>query len=117
MAPGRVVYAGNYGNTIIIEHDNDSSKYYTLYGHLKCNGFKLNVDDYVNANQLIGYTSGTDDRAGLFTGAHLHFEIRDGINNIQHIVNPCIYLEDCNCSTTCKNYSQKDDPNKCPQTT
>jgi murein DD-endopeptidase MepM/ murein hydrolase activator NlpD len=60
---------GGYGNVVMIDH-RDGFK--TLYGHLS----QVNVIlcENVYAGQLIGYAGST----GNSTGAHLHFEVRQG---------------------------------------
>lgn len=65
-------YNGGYGEYVVIQHDNGSQ---TLYGHMS------KVATYSGAHvvqgQIIGYVGST----GKSTGAHLHFEIRNGIRN------------------------------------
>lgn len=65
-------YNGGYGSYVVIQHDNGSQ---TLYSHLS------KVSTYggatVQQGQVIGYVGST----GRSTGAHLHFEIRNGIKN------------------------------------
>lgn len=70
---------GNYGNCIIIVHD---EIYQTLYAHLE--SVDVAVGDYLAAGQIIG-TVGT---TGLSTGPHLHYEV---IKNGEK-VNPADYL-------------------------
>ena len=57
-----------YGNHVIIQHDDGT--YSTLYGHMEKT--IVNVGDYVNKGQTIGYVGST----GWSTGFHLHFEVR-----------------------------------------
>jgi murein DD-endopeptidase MepM/ murein hydrolase activator NlpD len=69
-ADGRVVSAataGEYGNTIVIDH---GSGWQTLYAQLS--SFKVREGDCVKANAVIGAV-GT---SGLSAGPHLHFEVR-----------------------------------------
>lgn len=58
---------GNYGNCIIIAHD---EIYQTLYAHLE--SCDVQVGDVVTAGQLIGKVGNT----GASTGPHLHYEVR-----------------------------------------
>ena len=71
-APGKVTYAGvkgGYGNTIIVQHDDD---YKTLYAHMHHFAKNIKVGSYVHAGDLIGYVGST----GVSTGPHVHYEIR-----------------------------------------
>ena len=65
-------YNGGYGSYVVIQHDNGSQ---TLYGHMS----KVSTYDgqSVVQGQVIGYVGSS----GKSTGAHLHFEIRNGIRN------------------------------------
>jgi murein DD-endopeptidase MepM/ murein hydrolase activator NlpD len=77
-ADGDVVVAraggwnGGYGSYVVISHSNGSQ---TLYGHMS----KVAAYDgeHVVQGQVIGYVGET----GEATGPHVHFEIRDGIQN------------------------------------
>lgn len=60
---------GGYGNVIMIDH-RDGFK--TLYAHLS--QLTVSLCENVYAGQLIGYSGST----GNSTGAHLHFEVRQG---------------------------------------
>jgi murein DD-endopeptidase MepM/ murein hydrolase activator NlpD len=66
-------WGGAYGNMIVIDHGGGIS---TLYGH----GSRLDVREgqSIQANQVIGAVGST----GWSTGAHLHFEVREGGNPI-----------------------------------
>lgn len=76
----RARYNGAYGNTIIIDHGNETR---TLYSHLS----KINVVEgqLVEKGEEIGYIGST----GNSTGPHLHFELI--MNNIK--TNPMDYLK------------------------
>ena len=71
MAQGGWNYG--YGNVIQIDHGNT---YSSLYAHLSV--IYVQVCDPVNAGEAIGLAGST----GNSTGAHLHFEIRQGGENI-----------------------------------
>jgi murein DD-endopeptidase MepM/ murein hydrolase activator NlpD len=69
---GVVIFAGwygGYGQTVIIDHGNNTS---TLYGHAS--------DLYVTEGQTVqrGQVVASVGSSGLSTGPHLHFEVRVG---------------------------------------
>jgi len=63
----------SYGNYIMLVHPGGVA---TIYGHLS--RFAAKPDTYVKRGDLIGYTGGMPGQpgAGLSTGPHLHFEVR-----------------------------------------
>jgi murein DD-endopeptidase MepM/ murein hydrolase activator NlpD len=66
-----------YGNYIMLVHPGGVA---TIYAHLS--KFNVQPDTYVERGDVIGFSGGRpgDEGAGLSTGAHLHFEVRqDGI--------------------------------------
>ncbi len=95
------------GNHIVIQHDNiNGSTYYTYYLHLT-KDIKVNVNDQVNAGQLLGYgsnsglTCGFDDNVKTgagdcvkinkdFKGAywHLHFQVNKGCTENKCALDP-----------------------------
>jgi murein DD-endopeptidase MepM/ murein hydrolase activator NlpD len=69
-----------YGYLITIDHQlPDSSRVYSLYGHLSTRRWKKLEGEVVHKGDLIGYL-GDDDEDGNLTewGPHLHFGIRMG---------------------------------------
>ena len=71
-AAGTVTLAGwngDYGNCVMIDHGNG---YTTVYAHLS--SVDVSAGQSVSSGQTIGACGST----GLATGAHLHFEIRNG---------------------------------------
>ena len=61
-----------YGGYVVIKHGNGSQ---TLYAHQS--GVAVSPGQHVQQGQVIGYVGST----GKSTGAHVHFEIRNGIKN------------------------------------
>lgn len=69
---GKVIFrgwAGEYGNFVVIEHDNG---YSTAYGHLSRFAEGTLVGEHVSQGEVVAYSGMT----GLATGPHLHYEIR-----------------------------------------
>lgn len=77
-AAGEVIVAreggwnGGYGSYVVIQHDNGSQ---TLYAHMS------SVDVYDGQSIVQGQVIGRVGSTGKSTGAHVHFEIRNGIRN------------------------------------
>jgi murein DD-endopeptidase MepM/ murein hydrolase activator NlpD len=71
--PGRVIGAaegdGPYGWFVMVEH---GGSFNTVYAHLS--KIRVKVGDIVQKNQIVGEVGST----GQSTGAHLHFELRQG---------------------------------------
>lgn len=65
-------YNGGYGAYVVIQHGNGSQ---TLYAHMS--KVATSGGSFVEQGEVIGYVGST----GRSTGAHLHFEIRNGIRN------------------------------------
>jgi len=65
---------GDYGPTIILEHNVDGEIFYTLYGHLSIDSIRnLRVGQSFNAGETLGYM-GDDSENGNWP-PHLHFQI------------------------------------------
>lgn len=65
---------GDYGPTIILEHDYENIKFHTLYGHLSIQSLEnLTIGQIVDTNQTIA-TLGTPD-INVNYAPHLHFQI------------------------------------------
>lgn len=76
-APGVIAWVRTtrfYGNNIMIAHRDNVN---TIYAHLS--KFNVQEGDYVKRGDIIGYSGGAPGMqgAGLSTGAHLHFEVRE----------------------------------------
>jgi len=81
-AAGKVAFSGKmrgYGNIILIRHKDD---FFTAYAHNRRNGVRKGQS--IKQGQQIG----TVGRTGRTTGAHVHFEIRQG----QRARNPLFFL-------------------------
>jgi len=76
---------GGYGNYVIIQHSDGN---YTLYGHMYENSITVKAGDSVEQGQVIGKMGSS----GNSTGAHLHFEIREGQNSSSSVVDPLNYV-------------------------
>lgn len=77
-ASGEVIVAreggwnGGYGSYVVIQHNNGSQ---TLYAHMS------EVDVYDGQTIVQGQVIGRVGSTGKSTGAHVHFEIRNGVRN------------------------------------
>ena len=80
---------GSYGNYIIIQH-NDGN--YTLYAHLYAGSILVKAGDNVEQGQVIAKMGSS----GASTGAHVHFEVREGSNSITSRVDPLGYVDPSN---------------------
>lgn len=76
---------GGYGNYIIIQHTDGN---YTLYAHLYENSITVSEGDSVTQGQVIAKMGSS----GNSTGAHLHFEVREGQNAYSAAVDPLNYI-------------------------
>ncbi|MBI2610656.1 M23 family metallopeptidase [Candidatus Kaiserbacteria bacterium] len=68
----RTGWNGGYGQYVVIQHANGSQ---TLYSHNS--SVIVSVGQHVQQGQVIAYVG----QSGKATGAHVHFEIRNGIRN------------------------------------
>lgn len=81
VLPGRVVYinkvAGhsNYGRYIVIEHDQESAVFHTLYAHLASVDDSISVGKRVESGAVIGIMGRSASKPMPRSRAHLHFEI------------------------------------------
>lgn len=71
---------GNYGPTIILEHEIQNEKFYTLYGHLSLESItNLSLGIFYKKGQQIA-TIGNSEVNGDYA-PHLHFQIIEDIEN------------------------------------
>ncbi|CAM3716287.1 peptidoglycan DD-metalloendopeptidase family protein [Flavobacterium chungbukense] len=71
---------GDYGPTIILEHNVENEKFYTLYGHLSLESIEnLNVGDHFKKGETIA-TLGESSVNGDYA-PHVHFQIIHNIEN------------------------------------
>lgn len=69
---------GNYGPTIILEHNLDDRTFYTLYGHLNMESIKnLSFGQIVEAGDKIGALGGPKINGDY--APHLHFQVIEDI--------------------------------------
>ncbi|KAA9090061.1 M23 family metallopeptidase [Microbacterium radiodurans] len=62
---------GDYGVTVVIDHEVDGQLVSTRYGHMQYGSLDVEVGDTVAAGQVIGKVGST----GKSTGPHLHLEV------------------------------------------
>ena len=66
--------AGDYGPTIILEHNIDDTRFYTLYGHLTQQSLEpLEQQSDFAAGELLGHIGDVSENGGW--PPHLHFQI------------------------------------------
>lgn len=86
----------SYGLYLVIESQaSNGTKFYTVYAHLHSVKEGIEIGTSVHANQAIGTTGGSPDdkpNCGSSTGPHLHFEIRNGRNANDAVVDPLVFL-------------------------
>lgn len=71
---------GDYGATIILEHEIEGIKFYTLYGHLSLDSLDLiSKKKYIEKGELIGFI-GSNEENGDWP-PHLHFQIIKDMQN------------------------------------
>ena len=92
---------GDYGGTIILEHQFNKSKLYSLYGHLSHESIaNARVGGIINQSEQIGQLGSWDENGNW--PAHLHFQlIRDLQGNLGDYPGVCskidlpFYQENC----------------------
>lgn len=80
--PGKVIQAinaGSYGNHVVIEHNYNGFKFYTLYAHMTAGSLKVKTGQEVQQGQVLGVIGQTGNAFGI----HCHFEVRYPQNAFQ----------------------------------
>ena len=80
-------YSDASGGIVVIEHTIDGSTVATAYIHSWADGIHVTVGDQVSAGQHIADVGSS----GMSTGPHLHFEVREGGTDGDH-VDPAAWL-------------------------
>lgn len=71
---------GDYGPTIILEHEIENQKFYTLYGHLSLESIEgISIGDFFKKGEYLAKIGNSDVNGDY--APHLHFQI---IKNIEH---------------------------------
>ncbi len=71
---------GNYGVTIILQHNLDTTAFYTLYGHLSLKDLEhLRVGKFITRGEVIGHFGPLTENGNW--PPHLHFQIIEDIGN------------------------------------
>lgn len=84
----RSYYSSSYGNTVMVSHNVNGRVITTLYAHLQ--NRLVSDGQRVSKGQLLGYMGNT----GRSFGAHLHFEVHEGMWNYSksNAVDPLKYV-------------------------
>ncbi len=100
-APGQVVWANYglysgikenrrdpYGLAVVLQHPfgYQNQRLYTVYAHLS--EIEVAPGQWLETGEVLGKVGNT----GFTTGAHLHFEVRLGVNDSHHTLNPELWL-------------------------
>lgn len=87
VLPGRIVHVNkvagysNYGRYIVIEHDQESPVFHTLYAHLAKIDDMISVGKRVESGTVIGIMGRSSSSPIPRSRAHLHFEIGFRLTN------------------------------------
>lgn len=73
---------GDYGVTIILQHNLDTTAFYTLYGHLSLKDLEhLRVGKFITRGEVIGHFGNTTENGNW--PPHLHFQIIEDIEQYE----------------------------------
>lgn len=68
----QAINAGSYGNHVVIEHNYNGLKFYTLYAHMTAGSLKVKTGQEVQQGQVLGVIGETGNAFGI----HCHLEVR-----------------------------------------
>lgn len=70
---------GDYGGTIILEHNLNGKTFYTLYGHLSKDSLNINKGQHIKCGQKFAELGNTNENGNW--PPHLHFQIIENIGD------------------------------------
>ncbi|WP_053361521.1 peptidoglycan DD-metalloendopeptidase family protein [Bacillus sp. FJAT-27251] len=85
----RSYYSSSYGNVVFVTHQLNGQTFTTVYAHLE--NRLVETGEQISQGQLLGYMGNT----GHSTGKHLHFEIHEGLWDLEksNSVDPREYIK------------------------
>ncbi|KKK36360.1 hypothetical protein WQ57_19720 [Mesobacillus campisalis] len=85
----RSYYSSSYGNVVFVTHQLNGQTFTTVYAHLE--NRLVETGEQITQGQLLGYMGNT----GHSTGKHLHFEIHEGLWDLEksNSVDPREYIK------------------------
>jgi murein DD-endopeptidase MepM/ murein hydrolase activator NlpD len=72
--------SGDYGPTIIMEHEMENHRFYTLYGHLSTKSLdNIAIGQYFEKGAVIAYLGNASENGNY--APHVHFQIIQNLEN------------------------------------